>query len=142
MKGYETDYQEALKALGDAMQTREKLDEKIESLHTRISALETLIQMDDRHKGKLIVDQQTTPAEANVNFVKPQVTQAVRGLLSAAKVPLTSAEIVAGLRRLGWTLGPDGQPLALVFGICRRLVDQEFAEKVDKGGKWAWAKRA
>jgi hypothetical protein len=140
MKVYEADWQEAIKQLGDAMQQRERLDEQIESLHTRISALETLVQMNDRYKGKMIADQQTTPAEATVNIVKPQVTQAVKGLLSAATGPLTSAEILAGLKQVGWTLGKDGQPLALVFGVCRRLTDQKFAQKVDKGGKWAWVR--
>lgn len=138
MKDYEKDYLAAKETLAAALMKREKLDEEIESLHRRMSALETLIQMDDRHKGKLILDQQTNAAEADVNFTKPQVTQRVKGLLMAADGPLTSGEIVAGLKQLGWTLGKEGQPLALVFGIGRRLKDQGLADRVEKNGKIAW----
>jgi hypothetical protein len=141
VKDYERDWMEATKALGDAMQQRERLDETIESLHTRISALETLVRMDDPHKGTGLVDQQTTPAQAAVNSVKPRVTEIVKNILASATGPLTSAEIVAHLKSFGWTLGPDGQPLAFVFGIGRRLVDQKFAERVEKGGNIAWVKR-
>lgn len=138
MKDYEKDYLATMATLAATLQKREKLDEEIESLHRRVSALETLIQMDDRHKGKFVLDQQTNPAEAAVNFTKPQVTERVKGLLMAANGPLTSGEIVAQLKQLGWTLGNEGQPLALVFGIGRRLTDQGLASRVQKNGKIAW----
>jgi hypothetical protein len=149
MKDYEKDYLAAMATLAATLQKREKLDEEIESLHLRVSALETLIEQDDRHKndrlkGKFVVDQQSNAAEATVNFVKPQVTERVKGVLMAADGPLTSGEIVAHLKQLGWTLGKEGQPLALVFGIGRRLVDQKLARRVEKNDKiaWVWAAKS
>jgi hypothetical protein len=149
MKDYEKDYLATMATLAAALQKREKLDEEIESLQRRVSALETLIEQDDRHKddrreGKFVVDQQTNAAEATVNVIKPQVTERVKGLLMAANGPLTSGEIVAQLKQLGWTLGTEGQPLALVFGIGRRLTDQRLAKRVEKNGKiaWVWAAKS
>ena len=127
--------------LNEMLRKREDLDGKIEMLSERVDALETLIRTKDRHKGKLILDQQSTPAEATVNVAQPQVTDKVRGLLAAASGPLTASEILDGLKRLGWTFGPEGQPLAFMYGIGRRLVQQGFAVRVDKNGRVAWARK-
>ncbi|HLX84410.1 MAG TPA: hypothetical protein VKR59_10970 [Terriglobales bacterium] len=137
---YEKAWQEETKTLGDALQRREKLDAEIEAIQTRVDALEVLVQAHDRHNGRMVLDQQTTPAEAAVGVMKPRVSTAVKNLLGASNVALTSAEIVDGLKRYGHNLGPDGQPLAFVFGICRRLVEQKFAKRVEKAGKVAWIK--
>jgi hypothetical protein len=145
VKKYEADYEDAMATLTLTLQKREQLDEKIESLTERIDALETLIRNADPHKaaaaaGRFVIDQSDTSAQVLVNHIKPQVTQRVRGLLDAAGGPLTCAEINDQLHQLGWQLGPDAQPLALIFGIGRRLVQQGFAVLVEKNGRKAWVR--
>lgn len=127
--------------LTEALQKREALDAKIEILHKRVQALEILTETNDRHKGKPIVDQQTTAVEALVNVAKPRVTERVRGLLAAANGPLTAPEILTQLKQLGWTLNPEAQPLAFMYGIGRRLEQQGFANRVEKDGRVAWARK-
>jgi hypothetical protein len=138
MKNYEHDYQVKMAALERALHKREQLDLEIKSLQEQVSALETLIRAAYPHKGQLVLDQNTTPAQALVNVAEPQITARVRGLLMASKDPLTSGEIHEKLRGLGWDLREKSNPWALIHGICRRLVDQKFAQEVDKGGRKAW----
>lgn len=142
MKDYEKDWTEATAMLNEALRKREGLDMTIETLSERVAALETLIRTSDRHKGRMVLDEQTTPAEAAVNVAQPQVTDRVRHLLSAADGrSLTASELLAQLRQLGWTVAPEGQPLAFMYGIGRRLVQQGFAVRVDKDGRVAWARK-
>jgi hypothetical protein len=138
MKSYEKDYEETMAALETALHKRDKIDVEIQSLGERVKALETLIRADYPHKGRHVIDQNTTPAQAIVNLIQPTVTERVRGLLIAANVPLTSAEIYEKLKQVGETLNPKTNPWALIHGICRRLVDQQFAREVEKDGRKAW----
>lgn len=142
MKDYEQDLMDATARRTEMLLKREELDTKIETLSERIDALETLVRTNDRHKGRMILDQQSTPAEAMVNVAQPQVTDRVRHLLSAADGrPLTASELLAQLKQLGWTISPDGQPLSFMYGIGRRLVQQGFAVRVEKNGRVAWARK-
>lgn len=126
--------------LNEALRQRDELDARIETLYARVNALETLIKTNDRHGGKLILDQESTVAESTVNVAQPQVTEGVRGILTAAKgQPLTASEILGHLKQLGWEFAPQGQPLAFMYGICRRLVQQGFAIRTEKDGRLAWA---
>ena len=143
-KTYEKDYDATMAALQAAIQKRDQMgaqmDAEIASLQERVNALETLIEADYPHKGKLVLDKNTTPVSAQVNFVRPQVTEGVRGLLMASPSPLTSGEIYEGLKKLGWDLAPESNPWALIHGICRRLVDQQYAREVTKGSRKAWTR--
>ena len=134
MHDYEKDRQQAI-------DERASLLERLEIVCQRIDALETLIRTNDRHKGKLVLDQMTTPAEADVNVAQPQVTESVRGLLTAANGPLTGSELLAQLKQLGWDLGPGSQALSFMYGIGRRLVQQGFATRVEKNGRMAWVRK-
>jgi hypothetical protein len=138
MKNYETDYEATMSTLEKALHKREQLDDEIKSLEERARALETLIRADYPHKDRFVIDHNTTPASTIVNLIQPTVTARVRGLLTASKAPLTSGEIYEKLKDLGETLNPKANPWALIHGICRRLVDQQFAREVDKGGRKAW----
>lgn len=121
-----------------ALRKIEEINVEINGLDERIRALETLIRADHPHKGKQVLDKDTTPVQALVNVVKPRVTERVRGLLTAANGPLTSGEIHDRLKQLGWDLPPKSNPWALIHGICRRLVEQQRAREVDKNGRKAW----
>jgi hypothetical protein len=138
MKSYEEDYERTMAAIESALHKREQLDTEIHSLEERVRALEVLIRADYPHKGRLVLDQNTTVASALVNVAQPTLTERVRGLLRASSVPLTSGEIHERLRDLGDDLSPRSNPWALIHGICRRLVDQKFAREVDKDGRKAW----
>ena len=138
MKSYEQDYEATSTALEAALHKRDQIDIEIKSLQERIHALETLIRADYPHKGRIVIDGNTTPAQAIVNLIQPTVTERVRGLLMASKVPLTSGEINDQLARLGENLSARSNPWALIHGICRRLVDQQFAREVEKDGRKAW----
>jgi hypothetical protein len=137
-KGYEEDYEETMSALNAAIEQRDRMEGQIAALSERVEALEILIHKDYPHKGRLVVYQGQSPASAVVNVAKPQITARVKGILMAAKEPLTSAEIYEGLRHFGWTIDPKGNPWALIHGICRRLVDQKFAREAAKGSRKAW----
>jgi hypothetical protein len=139
-KAYEKDYEATMTALDTAVRKRDQLDTEIASLTERKEALETLIRAAYPHKGRLILDQQTSGASAMVNVSQPKVTEAVKGILMASKEPLTSAEINERLPQFGWKLDPKANPWALIHGIGRRLVDQQFAREVDKGGRKAWVR--
>jgi len=121
-----------------ALRRIEQINVEIDGLDARIGALETLIRADYPHKGKRVLDKGTTPVQALVNVLQPKVTERVRGLLTAANGPLTCGEIHDELKQLGLDLQPKSNPWALIHGICRRLVDQQFAREVDKGGRKAW----
>lgn len=139
MKNYEADYEETMATMETALRKREKIDAEIDTLQQRIRALETLIQMADPHKDRLVLDQKTAVDPAVVVVAKMRVTERVRGLLMVANGPLTSGEIQAKLRMFGWNTGSEGSnPWALIHGICRRLVEQGFAKEVVKGGRKAW----
>lgn len=131
MKTYEKDY-------ADTDAEIEELLHKIDALYTRRNALKTLIQADYPHKGRLILDQSTTPVQALVNVAEPRVTARVRGILTAYHAPLTCGEIHERLKEAGLDLHAKSNPWALIHGICRRLVDQKFAREVEKDGKKAW----
>jgi hypothetical protein len=135
MKGYQGDYAEATAALEAALRKREQIDAEIDSLQERIRALETLIRI-----AYPVKDQRPTRVDPAVVVVTDmKVTERVRGLLMAASGPLTSGDIQAELRRLGWNVKSEGSnPWALIHGICRRLVEQGFAKEVNKGGRKAW----
>lgn len=138
MKSYEEDYEKTMAALESALHKREQIDDQIKSLGERMRALEVLIRADYPHKGRIVIDANTTPASAVVNLIQPTVTERVRGLLTASSIPLTSGEIYEKLKGMGENLNPKANPWALIHGICRRLVDQEFAREVDKDGRKAW----
>ncbi len=125
-------------ALDTALRKREQIDVEINRLQARAHALETLISTGYPHKGRIVLDGSTTPASAVVNLIQPTVTDRVRGLLMASSVPLTSGEINDRLRQLGEVLNQKANPWALIHGICRRLVDQNFAREVAKDGRKAW----
>jgi trehalose-6-phosphate synthase len=141
-KGYEEDYEETVAALNAAIVRRDRLDDEISSLDERVKALETLIGKDYPYKGRLVLDQNMSPASADVNVAKPQITERVKGILTAANGPLTSGEIVEELKHFGWNVAPKdnpkSNPWALIHGICRRLVDQRFAREAGKDGRKAW----
>lgn len=126
-------------ALTTALHKREQLDAEIESLFKRKDALETLIQADYPHKGRQVLERNTTVASAIVNLIQPTVTGKIRSLLALSSVPLTSGEIHEKLKAVGEPLSEKTNPWALIHGICRRLVDQKFAREVDKDGRKAWA---
>ena len=135
MKNYEGDYEETTVALETALRKREEIDAEIDSLQERIRALETLIRIAYPHKDR--PSTKVDPAVVVVTNMK--ITERVRGLLMASNGPLTSGEIQAKLRQLGWDAKGQGRnPWALIHGICRRLVEQGFAKAVDKGGRKAW----
>ena len=127
-------------ALQAAMQKREQIDVEIASLLDRKDALETLIRAAYPHKGRHVLDQNMSPASAVVNVAQPRVTEAVKGILMASKEPLTSAEIHERLPQFGWNLDAKSNPWALIHGIGRRLVDQQFAREVEKDGRKAWVR--
>jgi hypothetical protein len=138
MSSYEKDYEATMAAKEAALRKIDQLNVEIDGLDERIRALETLIRADYPHKGKQVLDRDTTPAQAIVNVVQPRSTERVRGLLTAASGPLTSGEIHERLKQLGLDLYPQSNPWALIHGICRRLVDQQFAREVEKDGRKAW----
>jgi hypothetical protein len=140
IKPYEADYESTMTALQAAIEKREQIDAEIASLSERKEALETLIRAAYPHKGRLVLDQNISSAPARVNVIQPRVTEAVKGILMASKEPLTSAEIHERLPQFGWTMDPKANPWALIHGIGRRLVDQQFAREVDKGGRKAWVR--
>jgi hypothetical protein len=140
IKPYEADYEATMTALQGALKKREEIDGEIASLMERKEALETLIRAAYPDKGRLVLDQTSSTASATVNVAQPRITEAVKGILMASKEPLTSAEIHARLPQLGWKLDPKSNPWALIHGIGRRLVDQQFAREVDKGGRKAWVR--
>jgi hypothetical protein len=131
MNSYEKDYEVTMASL-------DTLYRQIESLEERKRALETLIRGAYPHKGKLVLDQNTTPVQGLVNVFQPRVTERVKGLLMASAGPLTCGEIYEQLKQLGITIGAKSNPWALIHGICRRLVEQKFAREVDKDGRKAW----
>jgi hypothetical protein len=137
-KKYEEDYEETMSALNAAIEHRDRLDAEISTLTERLQALETLLRKDYPHKGRLVAYQGQSPASAEVNVFKPQITPRVKGVLMAAQEPLTSAEIYEELKRFHVNLNPKGNPWALIHGICRRLVDQKFAREVVKDNRKAW----
>lgn len=137
-KRYEDDYEETMSALNAAIEHRDRLDAEISVLTERLQALETLIGKDYPHKGRFVVDQETSKVSAEVNVFKPQITPRVKGVLMAAQEPLTSAEIYEELKRFHVNLNPKANPWALIHGICRRLVDQKFAREVLKDSRKAW----
>jgi hypothetical protein len=138
MKSYEQDYEETMEAMQAALRKRDQIDTQIQTLQKRIEALEVLIREDYPHKRKLVLDQNTTPMQAVVNVLQPQITEMVRNLFKLTGAPLTSGEIYDKLQQFGAGLGSRSNPWALIHGICRRLVDQGFAKEVDKNGKKAW----
>ena len=138
MKTYEKDYEETMAAKEAALRKAEQINFEINVLDERIRALETLIRADNPHKGRLVLDQHTTVAQALVNVLQPKATDQVRGLLMATSGPLTSGEIHEKLKLLGVDIGEKANPWALIHGICRRLVDQGFAREVEKDGRKAW----
>ena len=138
MKAYEKDYEETIAALEAALHKRDDIDSRISTLQQRVHALETLIRADYPDKGKLVLRSDTTPASAMVNVVTPEITELVRRLLAYVRKPLTSGEIYERLQQDGAGLNPKANPWALIHGICRRLVDQGFAQEEDKDGRKAW----
>ncbi len=138
MSSYERDYETSMAAKEAALRKIEQINVEVDGLDERIRALETLIRADYPHKGRLVVDKDIMPAQALVNVVQPRVTQRVRGLLAAADGPLTCGEIHDRLKQLGLNLHAKSNPWALIHGICRRLVEQQFAREVGKGGRKAW----
>ncbi|MFZ3264347.1 MAG: hypothetical protein WA172_10130 [Terriglobales bacterium] len=111
---------------------------KIDSLEQRKGALEILLRDAYPHKGRHVIDENTSAAQAIVNVLQPRMTERVKGLLMASSVPLTSGDIHEQLKPLGLVLEAKSNPWALIHGICRRLVDQQFAREVDKDGRKAW----
>jgi hypothetical protein len=137
-KDYEDDWKEAKDAMDAAVQKRNQLENDIAILHERVTALETLMRSGSTRKGRMVLDQNTTEVSAVINVIQPRVTEAVKGVLMASREALTSGEIHEKLKLSGWDLSPKSNPWALIHGICRRLVDQQFAREVDKGGRKAW----
>ena len=125
-------------ALTSALHKRERIDAEIKAIQARAHALETLIGADYKHKGRIVLDQSTTKAEAIVNLILPGATEKVRGLLALKRAPLTTREIHEYLKQLDEPLSEKTNPWALIHGICRRLVEQGFAREVDKDGRKAW----
>lgn len=122
-----------------ALRKIEQINVEIDGLNERIRALETLIRADyPTQRGKLVLKMDATATEVQVNFMQPRVTERVRGLLMAAGGPLTCGELHERLRQSGLDLHAKSNPWALIHGICRRLVDQQFAREVDKDGRKAW----
>ncbi|MGA8622463.1 MAG: hypothetical protein WB660_28570 [Candidatus Sulfotelmatobacter sp.] len=140
IKTYEADYEATMTALQAAIQKRDQIDGEIASLSDRKEALETLIRAAYPHKGRLVLDENMSSVSAVANVAQPRVTEAVKGILMASKEPLTSAEIHERLPQFGWKLDPKSNPWALIHGIGRRLVDQQFAREVEKGGRKAWVR--
>lgn len=138
MKTYEKDYEATTAELETALHKREQIDLEIRSLQERVHALEILIRADYPHKSREVIHADITVESAIVNLIQPPVTERVRGLLMASKVPLTTGEIREKLAQLGEPLSAKTNPWALIHGICRRLVDQEFAREVEKDGRKAW----
>jgi hypothetical protein len=139
MPNYDKDYEATMTALTTALHKREQIDAEINALQKRAHALETLIGADYKHKGRIVIDQDTTAAGEIVNLIMPGATERIRGLLALKRVPLTSAEIRGYLNQLNEPLvNEKSNPWALIHGICRRLVEQGFAREVDKNGHKAW----
>lgn len=137
-KEYEKDYEDTVAAYEALAHKQDQIATEMAALIERMRALETLIGGAYPNKGRIVLDKSTTAASARVNVVQPRVTEAVKGVLMASREALTSGEIHEKLRLSGWDLAPKSNPWALIHGICRRLVDQQFAREVDKDGRKAW----
>lgn len=138
LKTYEADLRDTEKALDTLEKKRIEMEAEMEALSERKDALLTLIQAEYPHKGRLVIDQNMSDVSARVNVIQPRVTEAVKGILMASKEALTSAEIYEKLPQFGWKIEPSANPWALIHGIGRRLVAQQFAKQVYKDGRKAW----
>ena len=116
----------------------EELLRKVDTLETKAHALDMLIHADYPHKGKQVLYTGISPVQAQVSVLKPRVTDRVKGILQAAGGPLTTGEIQERLKQNGMVMEPKANPWALIHGICRRLVEQQFAQPIMKDGHRAW----
>ena len=136
---YEDDYEKTMGELQKAIQEQERIETHVVTLQKRLAALETLIRLDDPLAGRQILTQDTSPSQAMVRLVVPQTTDEVRRVLVAACRPLTSSQILAELKHMGVEFAERANPWALIHGICRRLVQQSFAEETtNDNGQKAW----
>lgn len=138
IRTYEADYRAGEDLLNQLTQKRDQIEAEISLLVKRQDALRVLIQADYPHKGRHVIDQNTSAMSALVNVIQPRITDVVKGILMASKEPLTSSEIYEKLPQFGWTIEAKNNPWALIHGIGRRLVDQQFAKEVYKDNRKAW----
>jgi hypothetical protein len=134
---YEADYMETTREYETALRKRDALDGQLEALERRIQALETLIG-DSLPAGKRTFTQSLTNAQGLLVW-KNTLTDAISALFHIAKRPLTTGEIVDGLRQFGWDLGQTN-PWALVAGVAARLVDRGEIQLQNKGNRRAWVR--
>jgi hypothetical protein len=138
IKTYEADLKATDDMLNDLHQKRDHIEAEIALLTKRRDALEVLLKADYHHKGRQVIDRNMSEASALVNVIQPRITDVVKGILMASKEPLTSSEIYEKLPQFGWTIEAKSNPWALIHGIGRRLVSQQFAKEVYKDNRKAW----
>jgi hypothetical protein len=127
-------YHAAAEELASILRQKDALDLRITALRKSMTSLASLISQDDESFLK-------TSGEQMMQMLDLSTTDDIFNIVSAAKEPLTSSDVLEELRRLGCTAIQHDNPLATVNAILNRLSERKKLEVTQKGDRKAWFKK-
>lgn len=131
------DYRKAYKTAADELEKllaqQEQVEERILALRKTLNVLATLCQQEGLNTSEL--DQKFATLE---KAIRSSLTDDIFGIVSAARVPLTTADVRQELNKLGGSLAEHSNPLATISSILSRLAENGRLHETVKDGKKAW----
>jgi hypothetical protein len=132
-ENYRRAYRTAADELEALLAQQDQIEERILSLRKTLNVLSTLCQQDGLDTGDL--DKKFASLE---KAIESSLTDDIFQIISAARVPLTTAEVRDELNKLGGSLAEQSNPLATISSILNRLHESGRVHETVKNGKKAW----
>lgn len=140
--GYQEDLDHAAAEMKTATQELREAEVRVMTLQKRMAALAALLALDKPEAARTVEENWLQSEEAQMWMsAPPRIADQIRRILAATGEVLTVKEIRDELRAVGMDLSKQANPAATIGSVCARLVEQEFAEELHKGGRKAWKKK-